>query len=276
MSIETQYPELKRAIEIIELLRHPEKGCPWDLEQTHQSLLKNLIEESHEFIHAVESSDQAAMCEELGDVLMQILLHSVVAEQAGNFNLEAVAKAMSDKLVFRHPHIFKKNHQDGDLTAEEVLVRWNDLKKEEKRLKGVKEEDSLLPSKLLFYPALMSAEKIGKRTSEINFDWENHSQVMYKVEEEWQELKEELPHQGNFNKARVEEELGDLLFSVVQLGRHLKVDPEAALRRTNMKFTKRFHLMEELIVKDKKNLKDLDLDEKEYYWNKAKNLLKKS
>lgn len=256
------YPELERCIEVIKKLRHPTEGCPWDLEQTHQTLLKYLIEESYEYIEAVELNDKKMMEEELGDVLLQVLLHSTIADQEKAFTLESVAKTLADKIVRRHPHVFNKQN---DLTSDEVVERWQEIKKVEKG-----EKKYSIDQKYLHAPALESAFKIGKKSTSVNFDWEDYYQVMSKVEEEWQEVKEELPPGGHFNKARVKEEIGDLLFSVAQLARHLDLNPEECLKEANKKFINRFQKVEDEVKGMGKKLEDMPQASLEEIWVKVK------
>jgi len=259
-------PEYKRLKEVIEMLRHPEEGCPWDLKQTHESLLKYLLEESYEFINAVESKDFDHMEEELGDILLQVLLHSNIAREEGNFDMESVCQKLADKMVHRHPHVFKEGN--GKASVEEVLTNWDKLKEKEK---GKKERE--IDETYLIFPALHSALKIGKKTEKIGFDWDDPTQVAYKVEEEWQELKEEiLPTAVNPN--RVEEEFGDFLFSIVQLGRHLGLDSEKALRLANRKFIKRFNQMEDLMKGEDKKFLEMNQKEMDVYWDKVKKMEK--
>jgi MazG family protein len=239
------YPEFTRLVEVVEKLRHPTEGCPWDLKQTHRTLLKYLMEESYEYMHAVEEDDYDKMEEELGDVLLQVVLHSIIAKQNSKFDIESVAKKLADKMVRRHPHVFGDVKTDS---IEEIKDNWEKIKKEEKAYKS--EQAYQINGEHLAFPSLTSAVKIGKKTEKLNFDWEDHSQVIYKVEEEWQELKEELAPYAGFNEERVKEELGDFLFSVAQLARHLKIDPEIALRDANIKFKNRFNKIEDL-AKDK-------------------------
>ena len=223
-----EYIEFARLVEVVKKLRDPDGGCPWDLKQTHNSLLKYLIEESYEFIHATESEDIEEMEEEIGDVLLQVLLHAQLASEKDNFNIESVSKKLADKLIYRHPHVFKEKNEN--ISEEEVVAKWDDLKKSEKEGK----DQSLIDNSYINFPALFSANKIGKKTNKINFDWDDATQVAYKVEEEWQELKEEIgPNAGQINIERVEEELGDFLFSAAQLGRHLGIDPEDCLLYTS-------------------------------------------
>ncbi len=259
------YPELENLIRVVRKLRDPTGGCPWDLEQTHQSLLRYLLEESYEFIDAVEKHDVSLMREEIGDVLLQVILHSVIAEQENRFNLEDVAKGLADKLVRRHPHVF--GDTENNLSPQEVRERWEVIKHQEKKAKR-----STIPEKLMHNPALKTAHLIGVASSKVNFDWSDHRQVLHKVEEEWQELKDELPPTGLYDKARVKDEIGDLLFSVAQLARHLGVDPEEALRDGNKKFLKRYHRLEALAESDGKAVGKMSQPEMEELWVKAKQL----
>jgi MazG family protein len=256
--------EFERLNEVVTKLRDPENGCPWDLEQTHRTLLKYLMEESYEFMHAVEDDNYDHMEDELGDVLLQVVLHSVIAKQAGKFDIESVSKRIADKMVRRHPHVF------GDVETKdvgEIKKNWEEIKQQEKADKEVKYE---IDNDLLAFPSLTSAAKIGKKTGKINFDWDGPSQVVYKVEEEWQELKEELAPYPNYNHERVKEELGDFLFSIAQLARHLKIDPEIALRDANLKFKQRFNQVEDL-AKDKGiALRDSSQSELEELWQEVK------
>lgn len=258
------YPQFEKLVEVIQKLRHPTDGCPWDLKQTHQSLLKYLVEESYEYLHAVEENDYEKMEEELGDVLLQVVLHSVIAEETGKFNIESVSKTLADKMIRRHPHVFEKGLEG--ISAEEVTANWDKIKKDEKTKKhSIDMEDAI-------FPALYSANKIGKKTEKLNFDWEDHNQVLYKVEEEWQELKEELAPGIAVNKGRIKEELGDFLFSIAQLARHLDIDPEEALRDANKKFIKRFNKVEDLVRSDNMELTDLTQNKLDVYWDKAKKM----
>lgn len=257
------HPELIRCIEVIERLRHPTKGCPWDLEQTHETLLKYLIEESYEFIEATELKDSKMMEEELGDVLLQILLHSTIAAETKIFNLESVSKTLADKIIRRHPHVF--GDETAKLSSDEVVANWQEIKKIEK---GPKKYS--IDTKYLHAPALESALKIGQKSTSVNFDWEDYYQVMSKVEEEWQEVKEELPPGGKHDKARVKEEIGDLLFSVAQLARHLDLNPEECLRDANRKFIKRFQRVEDKVKAQGKILEETPQAELEQIWIEVK------
>ncbi|WP_408097673.1 nucleoside triphosphate pyrophosphohydrolase [Peredibacter sp. HCB2-198] len=257
------HPELERCIEVIKALRHPKTGCPWDLEQTHETLLKYLIEEAYEFVEAVENGDPKHMEEEIGDVLFQVILHTTIGEEKKAFSLESAAKNLADKLVRRHPHVFTQ--KDMKLTSDEVLENWAKIKVTEKG-----ERKYTIDEKYLHAPALESAFKIGKKSTTVNFDWQDHQQVMMKVEEEWQEVKEELPPTGQYNKERVKEEIGDLLFSVAQLARHLDLNPEECLRDANKKFIKRFQKVEDMVKASGRKLEDTPQEELEDYWVKVK------
>lgn len=258
------HPELERCIEVVAKLRDPVGGCPWDLAQTHESLLPYLLEEAYEYIDAVEKKDPPHMREELGDVLLQVLLHSTLAQQAGTFDLEQVAKGLADKLIHRHPHVFGGDNTGP--TPEEVRVRWETLKQAEKAGKP----QSTIPDKLMHNPALKTAHLIGVASGKVAFDWDDHLQVMYKVEEEWQEVKEELSVTGKFSHERVADEMGDLLFSVAQLSRHLGVEPEAALRAANKKFLKRFHMVEKLATEKGQKVGEMTQPQMEELWVIAK------
>lgn len=257
-------PELDELIKVVAQLRDPQNGCPWDLKQTHESLLRYLFEESYEFKNAVMQKNELEMEEELGDILLQVLLHGQIASDRGAFNLESVAAKLKKKLVHRHPHVFASEGEK--LSSEEVEKRWQALKQKEKPTAQTR----ALSSRVLNNTALGSANEIGKKTGQLNFDWEDASQVLYKVEEEWQELKEEIVPGVEVNQARIQEELGDFLFSTVQLARHLGVDSEEALRRANEKFVRRFQQVEDLLRQENLNFTELNQQQLDVYWNQVK------
>ena len=259
------HPELERCIEVVKSLRHPKTGCPWDLEQTHSTLLKYLIEESYEFVEAVEKKDPVLMEEEIGDLLLQILLHTTLAEETGSFTLESAAKNLTNKLIRRHPHVF--NNSGFMLTSEQVIQNWQTIKTTEKG-----EIKYSIDEKLLQTPALESSFRIGKKSTTVNFDWDNYQQVVMKVEEEWQEVKEELPPTGQYNKDRVKEEIGDLLFSIAQLARHLEINPEDCLRDANKKFINRFQKVEDIVKSTNRKVQDTPQEELEEYWARVKKI----
>jgi MazG family protein len=258
------HPNLHRVIDVIAKLRHPTEGCPWDLKQDHKSLIKYLIEESYEYIHAIEDNDTSKMEEELGDVLLQVLLHSQIASEANHFNIDSVAKVLADKMIHRHPHVFEDKNLAKN--ADEVIENWDKLKKSERQNQyHIRIDDAYAPS-------LKAAENIGAKSQEINFDWDHIDDVMLKVEEELQEVKDEMHTMES--PQRIKEEIGDLLFSVSQLSRHLDIDPEEALKEANLKFVKRVNMVEKLVGDDGHKMVELPTAKLEEYWAKVKKSLK--
>ncbi|MEQ6377531.1 nucleoside triphosphate pyrophosphohydrolase [Bacillaceae bacterium S4-13-58] len=246
--------------EVIATLRGP-NGCPWDKKQTHESLRPYLIEEAYEFIQAVDQEDDDGMIEELGDVLLQVMLHSQIGQDEGYFQIEDVIRSITEKMIRRHPHVF------GDETvqdADEVLGKWEDIKAEEK---GEKKESSILDGISESFPALFRAIEIQKKAAKVGFDWEHAEPMWDKVEEEINEWKSSLVHESESSQ---ELELGDILFAIVNLARYYKINPEIALQRTNHKFISRFSFMENAIKSDNKSISDLSLEELDGYWEKAK------
>ena len=263
-----EMPEFYKLTQVVKQLRDPVEGCPWDLKQTHESLLKYLVEESYEFIAAVENKDTKEMEDEIGDVLLQVLLHCQFASEKKDFDIESVSKNLADKMIRRHPHVFEKKQEGID--AEQVVSNWEEIKQTEKS----EEPKSLIDDSYLKFPALFAANKIGKKTNKISFDWDNAAQVSYKVEEEWQELKEEIVSHNESSseesKLRMFEEMGDFLFSAAQLARHLKIDPEEACRQANKKFLKRFQKMELLIKDAGLDINQMNQKEMDHYWDQVK------
>jgi MazG family protein len=257
------YYELERCIEVVKKLRNPQSGCPWDLEQTHESLLKYLIEESYEFIDAVEKKNSKLMEEEMGDVLLQVLLHTTLGEERRLFNLESSAKVLADKIIRRHPHVFGDSKEK--ISSEKIVKKWEEIKIIEKG-----KDKYEVTEKLLHAPALESSYRIGQKSTTLNFDWKSYHGVVNKIEEEWLEVKDELPEDGNFKFEKVFEEIGDLLFSIAQLARHLNMNPELALRQANKKFINRFNRVEDLVKDSGKILKDTCHEELESYWMRVK------
>ncbi len=260
-----EYPQLKRAIEVIKALHHPTTGCHWDIKQTHKSLLKYLIEESYEFVHAAEMNDAKKMEEEIGDVLLQVLHHCEISQRHTPFDIESVAKVMADKMIKRHPHVFEDPNSAKN--EQEVKENWAKIKQEEK----IKKKESFFTEEDTFMPALMSADKIGAKSAKVNFDWDHVDQVLAKVDEELQEVKDEMFDIKN-NKARIKDEIGDLLFSVTQLARHMDIDAEDALRQANLKFIGRFTKLETLINSENKDMMKMKVPELEEYWQRIKKL----
>lgn len=247
-------------LEIVRILRG-ENGCPWDRVQTHESLKKSMIEEAYEAIDALDSKDDKMFANELGDVLLQVIFHSVLAEERGAFNFDAVLKEICDKLITRHTHVF------GDTlagNAEEALSSWEKNKKKEKGQKSYTEMLLDIPKGL---PALMSAEKIQKKAKSSGFDWDNTDDVLEKLREEIDELSEAVKSESCENIA---EEYGDVLFSMVNLGRFLHLTPETELMSANAKFVKRFAEMETLANAENRTLDELTLAEMDKLWEKIK------
>lgn len=228
---------LEKLRTIIEQLRDPETGCPWDRVQTHASLTEYVIEEAYEVVEAIRHAPHT-LEEELGDLLLQIFLHAQIANESDNFSIDSIAEKLCEKLIRRHPHVF------GDAVAnspEEVKKTWDAVKREERG--ETKNDSSLLDSVPTFLPALTESSKIGKKVAPKNFDWDTAEEVLNKVQEELDELRDEL-EQKEMIPSRIEEELGDLLFSVAQLARKLTCDPEIMLKAANGKFRRRFKKLE--------------------------------
>jgi MazG family protein len=254
-------------------LRAP-NGCPWDREQTHQSLRTYLIEEAYEVVEALESGNDAKFAEEMGDLLLQIVFHSQIAREEGRFTVAEVIREIHDKMIRRHPHVFGETRAKD---SAEVLRNWEQIKAEERRNSGNKgdakpgddlsKENSLLDGVSRALPATLEGFQLTRKASRIGFDWENAGGVFEKMREETEELKKALKEE---DRLKTEEELGDLLFAAVNLSRFLKVDPEIALKRANAKFTRRFRAMERLARESGREFKDLPREEMEAYWNATK------
>ena len=249
------FDELNR---VIHILRSP-GGCPWDRKQTHETLRTNLVEEAYEAVDAIDREDMDALYDELGDVLLQIVLHAEIAREHGDFTIGDVTTAITHKMIFRHQHVFGSARAD---TADEVLDLWQKVKKAERHQKTQAE---VLRSVTRSLPALMRAEKVQKRAADVGFDWENARAAFYKIGEEAEELSRAVEDGGG-----VEEEGGDLLFAVVNVLRLLKLDPEIALNRATDKFTARFAEMERLILADGKSLAEMTLADMDAYWDRVK------
>lgn len=242
--------------EIVAHLRAPD-GCPWDREQTHQSLRNHLLEETYEVLAALDAGDTKALCEELGDLILQVLLHTQIATETGEFKMADLVRVIVTKLVRRHPHVFAGRKVRD---AEEVLRNWEQIKREEK----ADQFSSMLAGVAKTLPALSQAQELQHRAARVGFDWPNVGGVVKKVSEEIKELMES-PDPG-----RRAAELGDVLFSLVNLARWLDIDAESALREANRRFTQRFEMMEHLAAQQGKHLEDLTLDEMDDLWEKVK------
>ncbi len=253
--------------DIIAKLRDPNGGCPWDLEQTHETLTPYLIEESYELLQALLKNDGPHIKEELGDVLLQILLHAQIKSEEGQFSIEDVCNTLAEKMVRRHPHVF--NNESGKKPSmNDLHEQWGKIKKAEG-----KKEQKYFPEKDLNNPSLMAANKIGKKSNKIDFDWETAHEVYQKVEEEFSELKEAKKSQASKNNLfenKVEEELGDFLFTAAQLSRHLGYEPEVVLHKANKKFLNRFQKLIQKVEEEGRDFNKLSRNEKEEYWKKVK------
>ncbi|MNS61456.1 Nucleoside triphosphate pyrophosphohydrolase/pyrophosphatase MazG [compost metagenome] len=255
---------VERLRQIVAKLRNPDGGCPWDLEQTHESLRKFILEEAYEAVEAIDEDDDDLMVEEFGDLLLQVVLQSQVAEDREAFDLQEVAERISDKLVYRHPHVF------GDATAEtpdEVLANWDELKKAEKAEAGIEETSRL--GKIPPMAALAYAEKTMGRAAKAGFDWPSTDEAIAKIEEEWAEIKQALAAGDREETFR---EIGDHLYALVNLTRRLKLDPEDALRQATRRFIGRFQAMEQLVDERQQAWEGLSLEERKSLWQDVKRL----
>ncbi|NLY44473.1 MAG: nucleoside triphosphate pyrophosphohydrolase [Tissierella sp.] len=250
-------------IGIMKLLRS-ENGCPWDMEQTHKSIRQSVIEEAYEVVDAIDNDDIDNLIEELGDLLLQVIFHCQIAYDEGEFNLVEVTSALANKLIYRHPHIFLEKNVDN---SNEVVYNWNKLKDSKRGYEGLTDRLKDLPS----LPALLKSSKIQDRAADIGFDWEDIQGPLEKIVEEYHEVLDAMDKFGGGHE-RVEEELGDLIFAVVNLSRFINVNPEVALNRTNNKFIKRIEIMELEAKKMGKELKDMNLQEMDALWNQAKKI----
>ena len=247
---------------IIEVLRSP-GGCPWDIEQTHESIRRNLLEEAYEVCEAIDQKNPEHLREELGDLLLQIIFHTRIEEENGTFNLDDVADSSCKKLIYRHPHVFGNVDVSG---SDEVIQNWDELKKKEKAQTTVTKTMTDVAESL---PALWRAEKVQKKARKVGFDWPEVSTAMDKLHEELSEL-EQAQEQGD--KAHIEEELGDLLFSAVNVARFMDIDPETALHKSCEKFIKRFEYIETEATKSGRKLQDMTLEEMDELYRACKQL----
>ena len=260
---------IDRLLGVMAKLRDPDGGCPWDIEQTFETIAPYTIEEAYEVADAIARGDRLDLKEELGDLLLQVVYHSQIASedksQDGRFGFDDVAAGIADKMIRRHPHVFGDGNVE-DATAQSLA--WEEVKAEERRAKGKAGPLSLLDDLPLAFPALTRAEKLQKRAARGGFDWPETGQVLDKIEEELGELKTEILNKAA--KDRLEDELGDVLFTIANLARHLKLDPEEALRRANRKFERRFRAIEEALALDGRSMSDTSLDQLETLWQEAK------
>ena len=265
--------DISRLIEIMATLRDPKTGCAWDTEQTFESIKPYTIEEAYEVADAIERKDMDDLCEELGDLLLQVVFHARMAEEAEEFSFGDVVHAITHKMIRRHPHVFAVSDAS---TPDAVKLQWDEIKAEEKReraerraRRGITEdvEAGLLGSVHRSQPALSEALKLQQRAAKVGFDWSQAEPILDKIEEEIGELREAL--RGG-QQEKITDELGDLIFALVNIGRHVKADPEDALRGTNAKFRRRFSFIENSIKANNETLEDATLERMEELWQAAK------
>lgn len=256
--------EFTSLLKVVEALRGPE-GCPWDKEQTHQTLTRYAIEEAFELAEAMDSGAPNEIRDELGDVLLQVILNAEIARQEGLFDVHDVIQNLNEKMVRRHPHVFSDIKAE---TSEQVLLNWHELKQKEKAARAATRSSDTtafdIPQAL---PALMRSQKIGEKTQKLQFDWTDAEACWPKIREEIGELQEAMHTK---DKSEIESELGDVLFSLVQLARHLQIDAEQALRKTNSRFESRFHRMRTQVTVEGLDWSTLSPEEKERRWKQAK------
>jgi tetrapyrrole methylase family protein/MazG family protein len=250
-----KYPQIERLIDIVSVLRS-ENGCQWDREQTHKSLRPNMLEEAYEAVDAIDDGDISNLREELGDVLLQVVLHSQIAKDEGDFDIEDVAKELSDKLIHRHPHVFGNEKVSS---TDEILANWDKLKKEEKTYRK-----SVLDGVSKSQSALMAAQKISKKVVKVGFEWDSVESLKKCIQSEYKEFEEAVESK---DLSKMEDEMGDIFFATVNLARWYKIDAEQALLMANKKFTKRFKKLEEMAEKP---LEDYSFDEYNELWKKVK------
>ncbi len=260
---EKLFSAIKKQIEIMAALRHPEKGCPWDIVQDFDTIAPYTIEEAYEVHDAIQKRDYKALKEELGDLVFQVAFHARMAQEAGMFNFAEVVNDLNDKMISRHPHVFGEN---AFSTPSEVIDNWENLKAKERQEK-IKNDKSILADVAITLPALSRAWKLSKRAARVGFDWPNTDEIFKKLDEEVRETKEAIEES---DVSHISEEIGDCLFVLVNLARKFDIDPETSLRNTNLKFERRFRTIETALEKQGKEPKDASLDEMEKLWLEAK------
>ncbi len=257
-----------RLVEIMARLRAPD-GCPWDREQTIDSLKKYVLEETYEVLDAIDRHDHQDLREELGDFLLQAVFLAQLESEAGHFSIVDSIRAISDKLVRRHPHVFGRDRGEAALdTADQVRTRWEEIKAGERG--GAGKAETLLSGIPRSLPALLRAHHIAARAASVGFDWHQAVDVIAKIREEVEEIREVVDQKTSAGEGRIEEEVGDLLFAIANLSRKLGVEPETALRKANDKFTKRFTAMESVIGDSGRRMPEMSLDDLESEWQRVK------
>ena len=257
--------EMEKLIQIMKSLRHPEQGCPWDREQTIDSIKGYTIEETYELIDAIDRNDMNDIKDELGDLLFHIIFYSEMADEQNHFDFQSVVSQVNDKLERRHPHVFSDMQVEN---SEQVKQLWEKVKKEERDNADNQTDKKLLDDVAKHMPALQTAARLQKRAASVGFDWDNSEDILDKIEEELKELREAIKN-GN-DKQHITEELGDLMFCCVNLARYCHIDSELALRGTNDKFINRFNYIEESLIKSNRTLESATLEEMDALWDEAK------
>ena len=249
--------------QVMQQLRDKQHGCPWDLKQTFESLLPYTIEETYEVVDAINGGDRAAMKDELGDLVFQVVFYAQLGEEEGSFDFEAIAQHTADKLIRRHPHVFEQT--DGALSDAEIKQQWESIKQQERKSQQAETVFKDIPSQL---PSVLKAAKLQKRAASVGFDWTEEEPIYAKVYEEIDEVRTAE------NDDHLEEEIGDLLFAVINLARHKQVNPERALQRANNKFVQRFQAIEAMLSARKQAADELSLDQLEALWQEVKSAQK--
>lgn len=277
-----QQPAMEKLVTIMAMLRNPEFGCPWDLEQTIRSLMPFTLEEAYEVADAIEQEDMVELQEELGDLLFQVVFYARIAEEEGQFEFDDIAAAITRKLIRRHPHVFPEGRVENfgrsqDISSDQVVVNWEQIKAEERREKAVKRRQAGMAEKdrsegvlgdvPRALPALERARKLQKRAAQHGFDWPSLEPVLAKLKEEVSELEDSL---GGDDRDAIEHELGDVLFAVVNMARHLDVETEVVLRKANARFESRFRWIESALAGRGRQVRDADLEELDALWDEAK------
>jgi ATP diphosphatase len=270
-------PAIKKLLLLMSMLRDKDYGCPWDIEQTIKSLIPHTIEEVYEVVDAIDKNDMDKLVDELGDLLFQVVFYAQIANENGAFDFNDVANAISNKLIRRHPHVFPEGRLENfgenvDISSEEVATNWDLIKEKEKKDKLEKSNKNTSTSVLddvpIALPALDRSKKLQKKACRLGFDWENFAPVIAKLKEEIVELEEAIAKSDN---EQMSAELGDVLFSAVNVARHIKVDPEIALRSANARFENRFKWIENRLKERNKLIEELQLNELDKLWSQAKN-----
>lgn len=265
---------MQTLLQLMSMLRDPQHGCPWDLKQSFASTAPHTLEEVYEVVDAIETNDIQQLKEELGDLLFQVVFYAQLGKEQQVFDFETIAETITTKLLQRHPHVFpsatlESFGQGSDISSEQVVNNWEQIKTQEREQKKAAQLVSVLDDVPAALPSMLRATKLQKRVSNVGFDWQSVQPVYAKVKEELSELEVAMETGNNLH---VEEEFGDLLFSMINLSRHLHLDSEASLRKANRKFEARFRSVERMVVETERAITDLSAAEMDMYWERAKNI----